>query len=65
MDRTGTPAERRRELYELLGKLPDRNGPVSCRLVSAEERDGVRIERLVLDTGCGEDVVKVLKMRHF
>ncbi len=49
-------AARRAELYGLLGKLPDRNGPVSCRVCSEEERDGLHIEHLVLDTGCGEEV---------
>ena len=52
-------AARRAELYGLLGKLPDRNGPVSCRVRSEEERDGLHIEYLVLDTGCGEEVPAV------
>lgn len=36
-------------LYSLLGDLPQRDRPVSATLISAEERDGMRIERLRLD----------------
>lgn len=39
----------RKELYELLGKLPDRERPISVELVSTEEKDGVVIEKLLLD----------------
>jgi pimeloyl-ACP methyl ester carboxylesterase len=41
--------ERRRELYGLLGDLPDRARPVSARLVSRETRDIHVLEKLVLD----------------
>jgi acetyl esterase/lipase len=42
-------AERRAELYELLGDLPDRTRPISATTVDREERDGYVLERLVLD----------------
>jgi len=44
-----TPAERRKELYGLLGDLPDRNRPVSGRKVAEAERDGYILETWVLD----------------
>jgi dienelactone hydrolase len=40
---------RRRELYGLLGELPDRNRPVSAKCVSTEENEVYTLERLVLD----------------
>jgi len=46
---TGGQATRREELYTLLGDLPDRNRPISSRLVSTETRDGYVLEKLVLD----------------
>ena len=39
----------RKKLYGMLGKLPNRNRPISVKLVSTEERDGVIIEKLLLD----------------
>ncbi len=42
-------AERRRELYGLLGELPPREGPIGARTVSVEERPGFVLEKLVLD----------------
>jgi hypothetical protein len=42
-------AARRRELYALLGDLPDRERPISGRLRSQEERDGFVLEALELD----------------
>jgi len=52
--RTGTaraagPAERRQELYGLLGDLPDRKRPVSGSKTGEEEHDGYVLERWVLD----------------
>ena len=41
--------ERREELYRLLGRLPDREHPVSCRLVETEEKEDYILERLVLE----------------
>jgi hypothetical protein len=37
---TGTPAARRRELYGLLGDLPDRKRPIGGTKRHEEERDG-------------------------
>jgi pimeloyl-ACP methyl ester carboxylesterase len=39
----------RKELYELLGKLPDRERPIFVELVSTDVKDGVIIEKLLLD----------------
>ncbi len=40
---------RRRELYELLGDLPERDRPVGGRSLGVEEQRGYTLERLVLD----------------
>jgi len=42
-------ARRRRELYRLLGELPDRNRPIGARTVAKEEHPSYILERLVLD----------------
>ena len=47
--RSATPAERRRELYELLGKLPDRTRPISGTKRTEEERQGYILETWDLD----------------
>lgn len=41
--------QRRKELYSLLGKLPDRNRPITVKLISKEETDEMIIEKLLLD----------------
>lgn len=46
---TGDPASRRRELYRLLGVLPDRNREISARTVSTEQRPAYILEKLELD----------------
>ncbi len=46
---TAPAAERRRELYGLLGELPPRDRPIGARTVSIEERSGFVLEKLVLD----------------
>jgi acetyl esterase/lipase len=43
------PAERRRELYALLGDVPPRDRPISARTVREEEHDGYVLETLELD----------------
>ncbi|HEY5807004.1 MAG TPA: acetylxylan esterase [Povalibacter sp.] len=40
---------RRKELYGLLGKLPERNRKVSAQLVSTEDRGAYTLEKLVLN----------------
>src|SRR3954469_9548087 len=40
---------RRKELYSLLGDLPDRKRPISTKLVSSEDRPKYKLEKLVLD----------------
>jgi dienelactone hydrolase len=47
--RTDGPAARRKELYALLGDLPDRERPVSTRKTGEERRDGYVLESWVLD----------------
>ncbi|HOX36618.1 MAG TPA: alpha/beta hydrolase family protein [Candidatus Brocadiia bacterium] len=42
-------ASRRRQLYELLGDLPDRQRPISAKTVRTEKRDGYILEKLELD----------------
>jgi hypothetical protein len=39
----------RDRLYHLLGKLPERNRPISAKLISTEEKDGVVIETMLFD----------------
>ena len=40
---------RRRELYGLLGDLPERSRPVGAEAIGEEAREGYVLERLVLD----------------
>ena len=43
------PAARRKELYSLLGDLPDCHRPITARVVSVEERPKYHLEKLILD----------------
>ena len=45
----GSPAQRRRELYGLLGELPHRNRPIAGKKRGEEERDGYVLETWDLD----------------
>jgi hypothetical protein len=45
----GTPSGRRRELYGLLGELPDRNRPIGGTKRGEQERDGYILETWDLD----------------
>ncbi len=40
---------RARELYALLGELPDRDRPISCETMAEEEHPAYRLEKLMLD----------------
>lgn len=40
--------EARKELYGMLGRLPERNAPVFCRVVDVEEREHYVLEKLIL-----------------
>jgi dienelactone hydrolase len=42
------PPNRRQELYHLLGDLPDRNSPISSKILSTSEEKFYTLERLVL-----------------
>jgi len=46
----------RETLYDLLGELPPRDRPVSCRVVDREARPGYVLEKLTLDLNGIEDV---------
>ena len=50
---------RRRELYALLGDLPDRARPISARTIAENQDDGYTVERLVLDLNGIEHVPAV------
>ncbi len=47
---------RRRELYGLLGDLPDRQRPISAEVLSTEDREGYLLEKLVLDLNGSQPV---------
>ena len=49
-------AERRQQLYALLGDLPDRHRPLSVEVLSVREHDGYILETLVLDLNDIESV---------
>lgn len=51
-----TQAERRQQLYGLLGDLPDRHRPISAKCISIEQRHGYVLETLVLDLNGMESV---------
>jgi len=44
-----TAADRRAELYALLGDLPDRHRAIAADVIATDERDGYVLETLVLD----------------
>jgi len=48
--------EQREKLYKLLGILPDRNRPISSRLISREKKNGYWLEKLLLDLNGFEEV---------
>ncbi|MDB5246000.1 MAG: hydrolase [Segetibacter sp.] len=41
--------KRRKELYQLMGRLPDRNRPFTVKLISRQETDEMITEKLLLD----------------
>ncbi|MEX2568004.1 MAG: alpha/beta hydrolase family protein [Cyclobacteriaceae bacterium] len=49
MQETGKKEIQREKLYGLLGRLPDRDKPITVEVLSTEEKDGVIIEKLLLD----------------
>ena len=53
---SGEQEVRRRELYELLGDLPDRSRPVGATKVGEEVREAYVLEKLVLDLNDREPV---------
>ena len=53
-------ADRRAQLYGLLGDLPDRQRPITSRVVKEDERDGYVLETLELDLNGVEPVPALL-----
>lgn len=57
---------RRRQLYGLLGDLPERNRPISAKVIFEEDRPGYHLQKLLLDLNGLEPVpayfVRPLKM---
>ena len=51
-----SPGDRRRELYSLLGDLPDRKRPIGGKKRNEEERDGYILETWDLDLNGIENV---------
>jgi hypothetical protein len=49
MTLSAATADRRNQLYSLLGDLPDRNRPITAKTVSTDVRHGYVLEKLVLD----------------
>ena len=41
--------KRREELYQLMGRLPDRDRPISVEVISWEETDEMVVEKLLMD----------------
>jgi dienelactone hydrolase len=48
--------EARQRLYGLLGELPDRDLPMNVRLVSVEDRDAYRLEKLFIECNGREGI---------
>ncbi|WP_291368305.1 alpha/beta fold hydrolase [Cyclobacterium sp.] len=46
----------REKLYNLLGRLPERDRPIEAKLISTEEKEGVIIQKLLLDLN-GQELV--------
>ena len=47
--RMNSRTARAKELYALLGDLPDRDRPISCETMAEEEHPAYRLEKLMLD----------------
>ena len=60
----GDKESRRKELYSLLGDLPDRARKVTATMVAVEERESYVLEKLVLDLNGVEDVPAYLVRPH-
>ena len=51
-----TASGRRKELYDLLGDLPDRQRPITTSVVACEQTDDYVLEKLLLDLNGSEQV---------
>jgi dienelactone hydrolase len=58
------PDQRRTELYALLGDLPDRERPISSRVVAEQDLDGYHLKTLMLDLNGIEPVPAYLALPH-
>ncbi|WP_375582220.1 dienelactone hydrolase family protein [Cyclobacterium xiamenense] len=56
MTDTWNVAEQREKLYALLGRLPERDRPIGVELLSTQEKEGVIIQKLLLDIN-GKELV--------
>ncbi|GAB3165417.1 dienelactone hydrolase family protein [Telluribacter humicola] len=55
-DKPADKKKQRKELYQLLGRLPDRNRPISVKVVSREETDEMIVEKLLMDINGQQEV---------
>jgi hypothetical protein len=62
-EQSGRPADRRHELYALLGKLPERHRPIKAEKLSEAERDGYILESWQLDLNGLEPVPAIAATR--
>jgi acetyl esterase/lipase len=59
-EQSGRPADRRHELYALLGKLPERHRPIKAEKLSEAERDGYILESWRFDLNGLEPVPAIV-----
>ncbi len=56
MNQESSKALQRKQLYNLLGRLPDRDRPITVEVLSVEHVDGMVVEKLLLDLNGQEKV---------
>src|SRR5262245_60523701 len=65
MQANQSPAQRRQQLYALLGKLPDRHRPIKAEQLTEAERDTYGVERWRLDQNGHQDRPAIVdRTRH-
>jgi dienelactone hydrolase len=58
------PEQRRKELYDLLGDLPDRQRPIDATVVAEQDLDGYHLKTLMLDLNGIEPVPAYFALPH-